>query len=101
MTPTPPDDAPSPGPWYTDFGPLDGPIRPRDAICSIGVHATPQGTVKPAGMAHPAGWVAGKREGDASAVWQLTVGGVELEGWYVCVGRRFEKLGDSAEVESM
>jgi hypothetical protein len=49
----------------------------------------------PLGTAFPAGLVA-HRSGPAVA-FRLVFGTVELEGRWLCVGRKFIRLGDSAE----
>jgi hypothetical protein len=85
---TPP---PPPGPYYTDWGPPDGPPSATGIYEDPGCRVLP-----PTGIAYPVGRV---RVGRGKAfVFKLVVRGVELEGRWIVVGWRFVKLGDAAEL---
>jgi hypothetical protein len=49
----------------------------------------------PIGIAYPVGQVESRR--GPAVTFRLTIGKVELEGRWLCVGRRFLPLGDAAE----
>src|SRR3954467_8828889 len=89
---TPP--APPAGPFFSTWGPPDGPILRRDQPPAIGVVATP-GNAWPIGIAYPVGTVA-HRKGPAVS-FRLGVHKVELDGRWICESRRFVLLGDAAE----
>ena len=92
-TPDPTDDAPPPsGPFYTNWGPIDGPIL--DESPALGVLAERAGGL-PVGIAYPVGLVEHRR--GRAKTFRLVVNKVELEGRWLCVGREFVRLGDAAE----
>src|SRR4051812_28207780 len=93
---TMPDATPS-GPFFTSWGPLDGPIldaptRAAPYIPTLGLHADPMGL--PIGMAFHSGRLDLGRH--AVATFRLKIGKAELPGRYVCVGRRFVEESDFA-----
>jgi hypothetical protein len=85
---------PHPGPYLSTWGPLDGPILRRDEPPALGVVA-PDLLPMPIGIAYPVGQVEGRR--GPAVTFRLTIGKVELEGRWLCVGRRFLPLGEAAE----
>jgi hypothetical protein len=92
-----PDDpaAPEPaGPFYSTWGPLDGPILRSHQPPAIGVVGEPGGAW-PIGMAFPTGQVEHRR--GPAVTWRLIIKKVELEGRWLCLGRRFVRLGEAAE----
>src|SRR4051794_28167928 len=86
--------APPSGPFLATWGPPYGPILRADDPPALGVVAAPD-RLMPIGIAFPVGQVA-YRKGPA-AKFRLMIGKVELEGRWLCVGRRFVRLGDAAE----
>jgi hypothetical protein len=78
-----------PGPYFSTWGPTDGPIRHRDDPPALGVVADPAEPAMPVGIAYPVGWIEDPRERPPVATFRLVVGEVELPRLYVCVGRRF------------
>src|SRR3954447_26530050 len=97
MNPLAPDDtppAPPAGPFFSTWGPVDGPILRGAHPPAIGVVATP-GDAWPIGIAYPVGTVA-HRKGPAVS-FRLVVDKVELDGRWICEARRFVLLGDAAE----
>jgi hypothetical protein len=88
-------DAPPPaGPFFSTWGPRDGPILARDAPPAMGVVEAPD-AIWPVGIAYPMGQVA-HRKGPART-FRLVVAKVDLEGRWICVNRRFIALGEAAE----
>jgi hypothetical protein len=85
---------PPAGPFFSTWGPLTGPILRRDEPPALGVVDSPDRPM-PIGIAFSVGQVA-HRKGPA-ATFRLVVQEQELEGLYLCIGRRFVKLGESAE----
>jgi hypothetical protein len=86
-------DAPPPrGPFYTNWGPLDGPILGESP--ALGVLAERVGAL-PIGIAYPVGLVEHRR--GPAKTFRLVVNKVELPGRWICVGRKFVPLGDAAE----
>jgi hypothetical protein len=69
--------------YFTDVGPKSGPFLYRDAIGAIGVQES-RDDHWPIGMALCTGWGAG-----GVALWKLTVGGVDVPGKWIVVGREF------------
>ena len=87
--------APEPaGPFFSTWGPPDGPILRRDEPPALGVVAS-RGQPMPIGIAFPVGLVAHRR--GPATTFRLVIGKVELVGRWLCVGRRFVKLGEAAE----
>src|SRR5512144_977985 len=78
-----------PGPYFSTWGPTDGPIRYRDNPPALGVVVDPAEPAMPSGIAYPTGWIQDPRGRPPVATFRLVVGEVELPGLYVCVGRRF------------
>jgi len=74
------------GPFFSTWGPLDGPMRHRDCPGTIGV-VTGQGPPRPIGEAHPVGWITDER-GSITA-FRLRIGGEFLPGRYACRRREF------------
>src|SRR5438445_381685 len=77
-----PNDAPpSTGPFYSTWGPLDGPILGRDHPPALGVvgKAAPG---MPIGIAYPVGLVEHRR--GPAKTFRLVIGKVELEGRWLC-----------------
>jgi hypothetical protein len=94
------EDAPEPapptsGPFFSSFGPADGPILARHESPALGVLASPDERM-PIGIAFPTGLMA-HRKGPAKT-FRLVIGKTELSGRWICEGRRFVPLGDAAEV---
>jgi hypothetical protein len=86
-------DAPPPsGPFYTNWGPLNGPILGESP--ALGVLAERVGAL-PIGIAYPVGLVEHRR--GRAKTFRLVVNKVELEGRWLCVGRVFVRLGEAAE----
>ena len=83
--------------WHADFGPLDGPIPARAQPPALGVHARPDASDPAVGIAYPIGIVLYGTRAVPAKTFRLVVGGEELEGRWLCVGRRFVKLGEAAE----
>jgi hypothetical protein len=76
-----------PGPFYSDFGPTDGPLIQGDAPSVIGVLAHPDAAPGHVGVAYCKGFI---RHRDRSvAVWGLVVHREVLPGLWVCVARRW------------
>jgi hypothetical protein len=95
MTTDDPPPAPEPsGPFFSTWGPLDGPILRSDEPPAIGVVGEPGGAW-PIGMAFPTGQVEHRR--GAAVTFRLIIRKVELEGRYLCLRREFVRLGDAAE----
>ena len=87
------DDAPAPrGPFFTSWGPLDGPILGDSP--ALGVLADRKAAM-PIGIAYPVGLVEHRR--GPAKTFRLVVGKVELAGRWICVGREFIALGEAAE----
>src|SRR4051812_12721940 len=82
------------GPYFTTWGPLDGPILRRHQPPALSVVPAPD-CYWPIGIAFPVGQVAHRR--GPAATFRLVVEKAEVEGRWVCVGRRFVRLGDAAE----
>src|SRR4051812_26752034 len=77
-------------PYFTTWGPLDGPILRRHLPPALSVVPAPD-CYWPIGIAFPVGQVAHRR--GPAATFRLVVEKVEVEGRWVCVGRRFVRLG--------
>jgi hypothetical protein len=92
------DALPPAGPFFTNWGPLDGPIG-REIPGAIGILArvehAPTELGMPIGIAYPVGLVE-HRKGPIKT-FRLVVGKVERPGRWICVARRFIQLGDAAE----
>jgi hypothetical protein len=73
--------------YYTNVGPLSGPLLARAGYFAIGVLQARE-TRTPIGTA----LVAGQRE-DGLALWRVTVGEVELAGLYLVIDRQFRPAG--------
>jgi hypothetical protein len=87
------DDPPPPrGPFFTNWGPLDGPILYESP--ALGVLAESAGGL-PVGIAYPVSLVEHRR--GRARTFRLIVNETELDGRWMCVGRRFVKLGEAAE----
>jgi hypothetical protein len=84
-----------PGPYFSRWGPESGPILGRDDPAAIGVHDSPDNPM-PIGMALPRGLVEHRR--GPAKVFRILIRGVEIDGLWLCVGRRFVPLGDAAEL---
>jgi hypothetical protein len=80
--------------FVTNWGPLDRPILGRDAPPALGVLISPAEPM-PIGIAFPAGLVA-HPQGPA-VTFRLVIGKEELPDRYLCIGRRFFRLGEAAE----
>jgi|SRR5512142_563851 hypothetical protein len=78
-----------PGPYFSTWGPTDGPIRYRDRPPALGLVADPAEPPMPVGIAYPAGWIPDPKGRPPAATFRLEIGQVALPGWYVGVGRRF------------
>jgi hypothetical protein len=97
--------SPARGPYFSTWGPHDGPVLRRDDPPALGVVAEPGGAwpigiaepggAWPIGIAYPVGMVAHRRA--PAATFRLVIDQVELEGRWVCVGREFVRLGEAAE----
>jgi hypothetical protein len=78
-----------PGPYFSTWGPTDGPIRHRDDPPALGIVADPTVPPMPVGIAYPAGWIPDPKGRPPATTFRLAIGQVELPGLYVCIGRRF------------
>ena len=78
-----------PGPYFSTWGPTDGPIRYRDNPPTLGIVVDPAEPPMPVGIAYPTGWIADPRGRPPAATFRLEVGKVGLPGLYVCFGRQF------------
>jgi hypothetical protein len=87
------DAAPPPGPYHTNWGPIDGPIPGSQGPPALGV-SVPD-VMMPVGIAYPVALVR-HRNGPATT-FRLVVRDVELPGFWLCVGREFVPLGEAAE----
>jgi hypothetical protein len=83
------------GPFFTNWGLLDGPILGCDESPALGVLAG-RAAAMPIRIAYPVGLVEHRR--GAATTFRLVVGKVELPGRWLCVGREFVALGEAAEV---
>jgi hypothetical protein len=79
-------------PFYSNWGPSDGPIRYRDGPPAIGVLTDLDAPPMPIGIAFAVGWVADDR--GPVALFRLEVRKHDLPGRYVCVGRRFIQVDE-------
>src|SRR5262249_40733439 len=80
---------PSPGRWvtmryFTDTGPVCGPVLHREAVGAIGVLAAPDDPGMPIGLALCRSW-----DDAGVAVWELVVRGAALAGQWIIVDREF------------
>jgi hypothetical protein len=73
--------------YYTNVGPLSGPLTSRAGYFAIGVFQARE-TRTPIGVA----LVAGQRE-DGLALWRLAIDEVDLPGLYVVINREFWPAG--------
>ena len=89
-----PDTNPPSGPYFSTWGPLDGPILGCDDCSALDVVSY-----------RSAGWLVGNAysvglvahpQGPAKT-FRLVLGKVELPGRWICVGREFVHLGEVAE----
>jgi hypothetical protein len=87
-------DAPHPEPYLSNWGPLDGPILGHDTPGAIGVLAQGDAAM-PIGIAYPVGLVEHRR--GPAQTFRLVVNKTELPRRWLCVGRRFVRLGDASE----
>jgi len=71
------------GAFYSDVGPVNGPVMYRDVAGTIGVFADPDGS-EPIGRARCIGWDAA-----GSAVWRLAIEDEEFEDPWIIVDREF------------
>ena len=103
IAPEPPAPVLPTGPFWSSCGPVDGPIRTgHDLPGCIGLHpADPADAGIPfkakwqCGIAYAVGRMADRR--GAITVYRLAPGKSDLPGRWICVGRRFEELGEAAE----
>jgi hypothetical protein len=82
---------PQPGPYYSTWGPKDGPIRYKDNPPAMGVVSDPAGGF-PIGIAYP-----GRNRPDprgSVVLFRLVVGGHELPGRWECRRREFVPVGE-------
>ena len=85
--------------YLSTHGPLDGPIRDRDARFTIGVHV--EARQGPVGMARPVGWVPDPKDGPPIATFRLQVGkGPMLPGLWTCDRQVFVRLDPARAAES-
>lgn len=90
-----PDELPDPpAALHSNWGPRDGPIRRRDRCPVMSVYAKPGDGVG-IGIAYPTGFTADPK--GSIETFRLVIGKTELEGRFICLRRRFVKLGDAAE----
>jgi hypothetical protein len=90
---------PHPGPFYSDFGPTDGPLIQADAPTVVGVLAHPDAAPGHVGVAYCKGFI---RSRDRSvAVWGLVVHREVLPGLWVCMARRFAAVEDWQLLEAI
>jgi hypothetical protein len=87
-------DRPPAGHFYSTWGPLYGPILRRDEPPALGIFSSPDRPM-PIGIAFSVGQV--EHSKGPAATFRLVVGKHELEGLYLCIGRQFVKLGESAD----
>jgi hypothetical protein len=73
-------------PYYTNIGPRSGPILQRDNYGKIDVRAAPDDRTA-IGTASPIGATVG-----GVATWRLTVGGAEIPGIWIVLGREFRPV---------
>jgi hypothetical protein len=69
--------------YYTNAGPLSGPLRANVGYFGIGVSQSP-GTCTPIGAALVAG-----QDQNGLALWRLTIDTTDLPGLYVVIDREF------------
>ena len=69
--------------YYTNVGPLSGPLLSRACYCGIGVFQSREART-PIGEA----LIAGQDE-DGRSLWRLTIDHVELPGLYLVIDREF------------
>ena len=81
--------------YFTDAGPVRGPLRHRDVPGAIGVFEAlddpalpaPDDPARPIGLALPVGWNAA-----GVALWELNVRGADLAGRWVVIDREFRPV---------
>ncbi len=78
--------------YYSRFGPTDGPMLMDYAWTNVAVFV--DSDVSPVGVAEGRGWT--QYRGEKAMLFRLVVGGVELPGLWVCDGRQFFDLSDTA-----
>jgi hypothetical protein len=76
------------GMYYSDFGPLKGPLREPDVPSSMAILRTP-GSHMLLGQADPLG-----PDADGNTEFRLEVGGRLLQGRWLLVGRKFVRAQD-------
>lgn len=84
---------PDPRPaYYSNWGPRDACITWSDRPSDLDVHDEPDKTL-PVGVAYLVGYVSSRR--GPVCLFRLVVGGVKLDGLFVCDCRRFVRLEDT------
>src|SRR4051812_41911029 len=77
-------------PFFTNEGPLNGLVLHREASPTLRVYAADPAGPFPIGIAFSVGSIAG-RDG-LVAIFRLAIGGVIVEGDWICRGRQFTRF---------
>lgn len=83
------------GPYYSNWGPLAGPILAGDDTRVLVVFDAPGAIEPPIGLAYPLGVV--ERQTALVRTFRIAIGSEELAGKWTCEGRRFLPLTEAAE----
>ncbi len=81
------------GSFYARQGPHQGLLAYRDDLPTLDVYDAPGSDGDPIGVAHPVGWMPDLK--GPAAAFRLVVGGVEVEGRWVCWDREFIPIGEA------